>query len=478
MNADRVAALVTGFDRSPAYRGLAEALRVLIGDGRIPAGVRLPSERELTVALDVSRTTVTRAYADLREHGYLVSRRGSGSVAARPASRGHTDHLLAPAPTDPSETRVDLTCAAPAPGPGLLAAYQQAVEELPSYLVGTGYFPTGLPALREAVADAYADRGLPTTPDQVIVVPGALAGVAVAARALLRRGDRVLTESPTYPNAIATFTGHGARLAGLDVDPDDGSSGVPGVAEALRQVSPAAAYLVPDFHNPTGRLLPDDRRAELGSALGRAGTPAIVDESMVQLFLDGQEMPAPMAVHARETVSVGSLSKPFWGGLRVGWVRAEGSQVDALLRARLSLDLGVPLLEQLVATRLLREGTELLDRRRRQLREARDAARSAVRARLPDWRVTRPGGGLCLWCELPAARSTALARAAERHDVLLAPGPAFAPEGGLDRYVRIPYTQPAGVLTDAVGRVGDAWHEVREDRTTYRRPKVGRTMVA
>src|SRR5690348_11357789 len=95
--ATRVAALIGDFDREPAYKGLAEALRVLITDGRVTVGVRLPSERELTDALGVSRTTVTRAYAELREIGFLVSRQGSGSVASLPASRAHRgDHLIFP----------------------------------------------------------------------------------------------------------------------------------------------------------------------------------------------------------------------------------------------------------------------------------------------------------------------------------------------------------------------------------------------
>src|SRR5690349_23190001 len=96
--ATRVAALIGDFDREPAYQGLAEGLRVLITDGRVPVGVRLPSERELTDALGVSRTTVTRAYAELRDRGFLVSRQGSGSVASLPAARGlRGDHLLPPA---------------------------------------------------------------------------------------------------------------------------------------------------------------------------------------------------------------------------------------------------------------------------------------------------------------------------------------------------------------------------------------------
>jgi DNA-binding transcriptional MocR family regulator len=93
--ARQVAALVAGFDVAPAYRGLAKALRVVITDGRIPSGVRLPSERQLMEALGVSRATVTRAYAELRDHGFLLSRQGSGWVTTLPEARGRRgDHLL------------------------------------------------------------------------------------------------------------------------------------------------------------------------------------------------------------------------------------------------------------------------------------------------------------------------------------------------------------------------------------------------
>jgi DNA-binding transcriptional MocR family regulator len=460
VSASRIATLLGSFDRSPAYRGLAEGLRVLITDGRVPVGVRLPSERELTEALSVSRTTVTRAYAQLRDHGFLVSRQGSGSVASLPAGRGlRGDHLLPPGclPKD----KIDLTCAAPVPGPGVLAAYERAVGELPAYLAGTGYYPSGMEALREAVAASYDARGLPTDADQVLIVPGALAGVAIASRALLNPGDRVVTESPTYPNAIATLGHSGARLVGVDV-PHDETDTEP-LTTTLRQVMPRVAYLIPDFHNPTGSLMLDEGRAEVAHALARTRTTAIIDESMAALALDGQSMPAPFASYAADAVSVGSLSKPYWGGLRIGWLRVPPGRMDAFVRARLSLDLGAPVLEQLVATDLLRDGKDLLDHRRAQLRTSRDAAIAAVVEHLPDWRPTRPAGGLNLWCELPEAMSSALVARAERYDVLLAAGPSFAPEGGLDRFVRIPFTQPAHVLSDAIGRLAGAWRETLAD---------------
>ena len=475
--ASRIATLLGEFDRAPAYKGLAEGLRVLITDGRVPVGARLPSERELTDALAVSRTTVTRAYAELRDHGFLVSRQGSGSVASLPATRGHRgDHLLPPG--DLPKDKIDLTCAAPVPGPGVLAAYEKATAELPAYLAGTGYYPSGLPLLREAVAASYDARGLPTSPNQVVIVPGALAGVAIAARALLATGDRALLESPTYPNAIAALTHSGARLVGVDVPPDAAVTGsdIEGLTATLRQVRPRVAYLIPDFHNPTGALMSAPERERVARVLAKTRTTAVIDESMTALALDGQEMPAPFASYAPDAISVGSLSKPYWGGLRIGWLRIPEGRVDAFIRARLSLDLGAPLLEQLVATELINSGSELLDHRREQLRASRDAALAAVAEHLPDWRVNRPGGGLNLWCELPLALSSALVPKAAVHDVLLAAGPAFAPEGGLDRFVRLPYTLPAHVLSDAIARLGVAWRSTL-DQPGYIVPRAP-TLVA
>src|SRR5262249_36313092 len=159
---------------------------------------------------------------------------------------------------------------------------------------------------------------------------------------------------------------------------------------------------------------------------------AVIDESFVQLNLDNRPMPAPFASYHPDTLTAGGLSKPFWGGLRVGWLRVPTARMDEIVSARLSMDLGSPVLEQLVATRLL-DDHQCLGQRLRQLRSSRDAAMAAIAQHLPDWSVRRPSGGLCLWCTLPEALSSALVARCEERDVLLAAGPRFAPEGGLDR---------------------------------------------
>ena len=457
ISATRTATLVDGFDRDPAYAGLAEALRLLIGDGRIGLDVRLPSERELTERLGVSRTTVTRAYAALRECGYAEARQGSGTFTRVPGGRARAhDRALLPRPGD--HDAIDLNCAAASAPPGVASAYAEAAADLPAYFGGHGYFPAGLPQLQSAIASTYERRGLPTAPEQIMVTPGALSAAAIVAQAFTGPRDRVLVESPVYPNAIQAIRHAGARLTGVAVDPDGWD--LDALGAAVRQVRPRLVYLIPDFQNPTGHVMTEKQRRACARHVQRGDTVAVVDEAHQALALDGQEMPPPFAAFAPDAITIGSASKTFWGGLRLGWIRAPHGQMDALTRARVGLDLGAPVMEQLVLARLLDDADTIVDEHRRRLREQRDRLADALAEHLPDWRFRVPAGGLAMWCELPATLGTAVADEADRLGVIVAPGPAFAVEGGLDRFVRIPWTRPGDVLEEAVRRLAAAWDRV------------------
>ncbi|CAA9318123.1 MAG: Transcriptional regulator, GntR family domain / Aspartate aminotransferase [uncultured Nocardioidaceae bacterium] len=462
--ASRVASLVGDLTTGgrPLYVELAEQLRLLIGEGRITAATRLPSERELTAALGVSRTTVTRAYAELRDRGYAESRRGSGTVTRLPLrAESVTDRVFAPWSEDPDV--IDLNCAAPSAPAGVAAAYEAALAELPCYLSSHGYYPAGLPRLQAAVAATYEERGLPTSPDQVIITAGALAATAIVAQALTAPGDRVVVEDPVYPNATQALSHRSARLVPAPVDPHGWD--VPATAAIIRQAAPQLAYLVPDFQNPTGSLMPDAERAELAAALRRARVVPVIDEAHQALALDGQPMPAPFAAHLAGTVTIGSASKQFWGGLRLGWLRVPEAMVPQLLRARMSLDLGAPLVEQLALVHLLEHRHEVWAANRVRLRGQRDALLDGLAEHLPEWEFVRPGGGLAVWCRLPSTRGAALVAEAERHGVVAAAGRVFAVEGGgLDQHVRIPWTRPVEELETAVRRLSAAWDSVAHQR--------------
>ena len=192
----------------------------------------------------------------------------------------------------------------------------------------------------------------------------------------------------------------------------------------------------------------DEQREGYAAHLRRARTVAVVDEAHQALALEGQEMPRPFAAYAPDTITIGSASKSFWGGLRLGWIRAPHGQMERLTQARVSLDLGAPVSSSWCSPGCSPTPTTILAANRARLREQRDALVAAVARAAAGVDLPRPAGGLALWCQLPGAFGTALATEAERRGVIIAPGPVFAAEGGLDRFVRIPWTRPVDELTE------------------------------
>jgi DNA-binding transcriptional MocR family regulator len=447
----------------PDYAMLAATVRGLLTDGRLALGVRLPAERELADALAISRTTVSAAYRVLRESGHLTSRRGAGSWTALPSGHRVASSGLW-APVDDLDA-IDLGIAA-LPAPGELAeAAAEAIRELPRYESGAGYHPSGIGELRAAVAAGFEARGLPTVPEQIMITNGVQHAFDLLQRLLVGPGQTVLVESPTYPNVLAALGARRVRIATIGVDGAGWDEEL--LLGTLRQTRPRLAYLIPEFQNPTGALMPLGMRERVVATAHHAGTELVIDESFVDLALSGA-VPPPMATfdrHAR-VLTVGGMSKPYWGGLRIGWIRAPGPVVQRLAAVRVGVDMSGPVIDQLVAVRLLARASSVVAARLVELRERRDALVTALHARLPEWRFTVPAGGVTLWAELDGPISTALARAAEDLGVRLAPGPRFGVDGTLERFMRLPFTLPPADLVEAVNRLAMA----RADLDRTRRP--------
>jgi len=443
---------------APGYARLAAALRALLLDARVPSGARLPAERRLAAALGLSRTTVAAAYRLLREEGYLASRRGSGSVTALPPGRLRRHAPWVPAVPD-DEDALDLALASPEACPEVPAAMAAALELLPAYLHGHGYDSYGLPVLREAVARRYTSRGLPTTPGQIFVTGGAQHALDLLLRCLVGPLDPVLVESPTYPNALDALTRARARVVAVGLSPEGWDIGL--LVSVLRQSLPRLAYLMPDFHNPVGHLMGPQDRAALATAAAAVGTRLVIDETFAELSLGGGRgpaLPAPLAAWdpAGQVVTTGSMSKAFWAGLRVGWVRADPGLAAQLQTVRGPSDLASPVVEQLAAAWLLERADSLLPARREALIRRRDSLVAALAEHLPAWSFRIPGGGLSLWARLDGPVSSALAHAAERHRLRLVPGPRFGAGASLESHLRLPFTLPEAELLDAVGRLAAA----------------------
>lgn len=431
---------------APAYRSLADRIRLLILDGVVVPGTRLPAERELAAELGVSRTTIAAAYAALRDDGSIDSVRGSGSIA-----RGAQRPLQLP---DLGAGPLDLSKAVMPAYSGLAAAMRRTTELVPAMLGDFGFDPLGRDELRDALAARYTARGLATTPDQIMVTVGAQHAITLIARTVLRRGDRVLIENPTYPHAMDSIVAAGGRLVPVPVDAAHGWD-APALEQIIERGSPALAYLMPDNHNPTGATMPTALLARTLELAAAQGTVVVLDETMGELTIDGPtRLPAGAYGPA---VMVGSVGKSLWGGLRVGWVRADAAFIRTLTRARFASDLGTPAFEQLVVAELLPDFDAVLAERIDWLRAGRDRLLRELASRFPEWRVPEPAGGLTAWVGLGRPASSQLALAARGAGLLIAPGPRFAADGAFERFLRIPYSLPEETMSLALDVLERSW---------------------
>ncbi|MCW8219651.1 MULTISPECIES: PLP-dependent aminotransferase family protein [Streptomyces] len=454
--------LPPGSRKPPAYRALADGVRLLVLEGRVPVAARLPAERELALALALSRTTVAAAYEALRTEGFLESRRGAGSWTAVPAGNPLPARGLEPLPPESLGSMIDLGCASlPAPEPWLTRAVRGALEELPPYAHTHGDYPAGLPALRQTIADRYTGSGVPTMPEQIMVTTGAMGAIDAICHLFAGRGERIAVESPSYANILQLMKEAGARLVPVAMEEGLGGWDMNRWRQVLRDAAPRLAYVVADFHNPTGALADDRQRRALVEAARSAGTVLIADETMSELRLDAVDMPRRVCAFdpAGSTVlTVGSASKAFWAGMRIGWVRAAPDVIRSLVAARAYADMGTPVLEQLAVNWLMRTGgwEEAVALRRGQARENRDALVRAVRKELPEWEFEVPHGGLTLWVRTGGLSGSRLAVAGERVGVRVPSGPRFGVDGAFEGYVRLPFTVGGPVADEAAVRLAAA----------------------
>jgi DNA-binding transcriptional MocR family regulator len=455
---------------APLYLGLAEALRRAIRRGDIPPGSCLPAERTLAAALTVSRGTVAAAYDLLRTERVLASRTGSGTWVRREAARPIT-LLHDPAPGAPAR-RLSGRLVEPASGSVDLATGSLAgLEGLPADLFalpdlptlerlggGHGYQPLGLPELRARIAEHQADRGLPTRPEQVAVTAGAQQAISLVGQLLVRPGDAVIVEEPTYPGALDVFGRLGARIVPVPAGASWARAGV--LREAVEANAPRLVYLLPDCANPTGQVMPESRRREIARLADEHQVYVVEDNSLADVVLEPRGIP-PVAAFSRtgRVLTLGSLSKVAWGGLRVGWVRGPEEFVDPLGRLEAATDFGTSVLSQVVALRVLDDLPAIAAARRALVRERRDLAQEELARLLPEWTWTEPQGGLSLWIRLPGGTADGLAQVALRHGVEITPGSAHAVDGACDDHLRLSYGAPPAVLREGVTRLAAAWRD-------------------
>jgi DNA-binding transcriptional MocR family regulator len=449
----------------PLHRKLSDALRSAVDDGRLAAGERLPSERDLAQRLAVSRSTVVAAYDALRAEGTLESRQGSGTRIRRRAPGGHTA-VSSPFRVSPvyrtlidaRDDVISLACATFPAHPQVGVALSEVLADDGDKLITHhGYLPAGLPSLRQALAERLTMLGAPTTPDQLLITTGAQQAVHLAVQMLVRPGDEVVVETPSFSGTLDVIRARGARVTVVPVD-DDGVD-ARGVALAVANGNPAAIYVMPSFHNPTGTLLAANRRRDLAELVAERGVPLIEDNALENAPLDDERLP-PIAAYAppeAPVLSAGSFSKAAWGGLRVGWMRGPARLINRMTELKAMNDLGSPLLDQAVAARIVPHLDAMRIDHRDMLNRNLALVSDLLTDLVPGWRWRRPKGGPSLWVELPSGSASAYTQVALRFGVEVIPGDQMSPTGDDRRMLRLPYTAEPPVLEETMRRLAQAW---------------------
>lgn len=452
-----------GWERlpGPRYQRLARAVAGAMERRLVGPGDRLPPERLLAAALGTSRGTAVRAYEQLTLAGLVERRQGAGTFARpRPgwthAPRETPASALLQRRTSGRPDLIDLSLSVPA-GTGHLPATDVLLPRLDS--AGHGLDAAGLPELRAALADDLTVRlNLPTDAEQLVVVSGAQHALALVCAALVSQGRTVVTGCPTNPGLVSAVSALHGRLVGVPVD----GLGVETAALsriAAREPAPLV-YVDPAAHSPTGAVLSSSRRRSLLDLACRSGVVVVEDVSQCGLHHAPGPQDPPLAAHDESVIAVGSLSRTFWAGLRIGWLRAPAPLRDHVLRLRSAVDVAPAVPAQLVALHLLRAaGPAWYDGLRQTLGRRRDLLLGLLARHLPAWRPTTPAAGTSLWVDLPVSDSETFAHLASGYGVLVASGPTMCVDGRHRAGLRLSFAEAPHALRDAVDRLTVAWEE-------------------
>jgi DNA-binding transcriptional MocR family regulator len=436
---------------STLYFDIARRIAEGIEKGAYLAGDRLPGVRRASAAEGVSPSTIVAAYRQLETDGYIEARPRSGYYVRRRASREREGPSASRPPRRPclvqgqervlqllnSVGRQDVAqLGASVPDSSFLAtgtvsrAIATASREHRS-AVADCELPPGLPALRRQIARHMSNRGCPVDPAEVVVTSGCQEALYLSLKAVTSPGDIVAIESPAYYGLLQALDALGLQALEIPTDPALGMS-VDALQLALEQWPVRACVLVPNFSNPTGALMPPERRRAL-MALADAHRDLVLIEDDIygDLYFEGPRPGALKAMETRDNVLYcASFSKTLSPGLRIGWV-VGGGRTPVLAYQKFVTNCATATVAQYATAEILARGGYDRHLRTLRLELARAVGRMSERVCQvlpPEVRVTRPAGGLCLWLEFPPAVDTAdLADAALARNISVAHGALFTP---------------------------------------------------
>jgi DNA-binding transcriptional MocR family regulator len=449
------------------YEAYAEEIAQSIRSGVLKRGDRLPSVRQASASRGVSPSTVFEAYYLLEARGLIRARERSGYfvAASAKAKLPEPGGSALPAggesgPVDVSALVFDILESAKArdvvpfgsafpspllfPLPRLARSMASAVQAMDPWSSVDDISP-GNAALRRQIALRYLADGMHVHTDDIVITNGALEGLNLCLHAVTRPGDAVIVESPAFYGALQALESHGLRAIEVPVRAREGMD-LDALAAALTRHRPKACWLMTNFQNPVGSLMPDQNKEALVALLASHEVPLIEDDVYGELYFGSRRpLPAKAWDKAGLVLHASSFSKCLAPGYRVGWTVA-GRFARDVARLKMTRTLSACAPAQAALADYLAKGG--YDKHLRQLRHALSAQQGAmleaVLRHFPKGtRATRPDGGYFLWIELaPGVDALEVHRRALSLGISVAPGPMFSARRGFGNFIRLNYGHP------------------------------------
>ncbi len=454
----------------PVYQQISGQIRKMILSGILPVGFKLPSERRLADTLEINRSTVLSAYRELKADGLIHSSAGKGTVVLpyetveidrKPSYELPWRQLFSETVSRVKEPLLkDLMVMASRDSVISFAAGITSPEVYPleffrvcqSELLdeyATQLFlhtPTeGIFPLRESLAQIMGKRGIPASPEEIMVVSGSQQGLDLISRALIDPGDSVVVEEPTFFYALQLFKAAGARIISIPVDQD--GMRVDLLEPVLTRIRPKFIYTLPTFQNPSGSVMSPARRQILLQMAYKYQIPILEDDPYGELIYEGDPIPSLKALdHYGYVIYLSTFSKLLFPGLRIGWITAPIAVNRQFLHLKQTMDLHSNSLSQYMLDRFLRQNRleEHLRVARSEYARRRDIMLEELgKSPAAPMSWNKPAGGLYVWCRLGQAVDPVrfLAKSAE-YKVAYVSGDVFFAEKQPLNYIRLNFTYP------------------------------------
>jgi DNA-binding transcriptional MocR family regulator len=447
------------------YEQVAQRLREQVANGVYRQGERVPSVRRLSHQLDVSISTVIEAYRRLESQGVLEARPQSGYyVRTRLWQPPAQPEISKPrsSPTDVSVSAFALKVLRASRDPEVLQLGVAVPHPslLPTKTLngtlariarrdagrGSGYeFPPGSPELRRQIARRALDAGCTLSPDDIVTTSGCQEALSLCLRAVTKPGDTVAIESPAFYGTLQTIEQLGLKAIEIPTCPRKGVS-LEALGLALDRWRIEACLIVPNFSNPTGAVMPEERKKRLVQLLAERDVPLIEDDIYGDLA-HGISRPKAAKSYDRKGLVMlcSSFSKTLAPGYRVGWV-VPGRWREQIEHLKYVNTMATATLPQLAIAAFLEHGgyDHYLRKVRALYAQGVERMTHAVARYFPDGtRATQPAGGFVLWIELPKeVDAFELHRRALARKISIAPGPLFSPKQAYRNCIRLTCALP------------------------------------